>query len=129
MDAADGFQMVPEFVAQNAAQKLAGFCKVCLRVCLVKRALEQLDLPDAVGNMILPHGIEVVRLGIVGDHQSFRHDHAAGQLPKKLLRKLIQQLLNHAFVFLKADHIIHAGTAPAGRSIVILCRVSSSKKA
>ena len=68
-DPSDEFDVMPEFMAQDAPQDLAGFRFVRLRVKPVKRALEHHDLPHAVTDLILPQRTEIASLRIVRDRQ------------------------------------------------------------
>ena len=97
---ADGFQMVPELVAQNAPQDIFRLRRARLGVDPVKGALEHNDLPDAGIDLVLPQGIEIVPSGVLRDLRRRRHDHAAGELPEKLLGQLVEQLRDDSFVFL-----------------------------
>ena len=71
MDAAQIFQMMTEFMTENAPEEVPGFCGVCIRVNPVKGSLEHHNLSDAGIDLILSQCIQVVSPGILWDNSRF----------------------------------------------------------
>lgn len=90
VDAAQEFQMVAEFMVQDAAQNLPGFLRGRLRISPVEGSLVQDDLADAGIKPVLPQDADVIPPRVVRGGRRFRDDDAAGELPEEFLRELIQ---------------------------------------
>ena len=77
---------------------------------------QEYTLPQAIGILVLSHGIDIVAPGIIRDLRRFGHDHTAGELPKKRFRQFIQQFFHDLFVFFCRNHPVSNGEDPFGPS-------------
>ena len=91
MNSSQEFQMMPEFMAENAAKELLGLWPARLRMRTVKRTPEHDDLSDTGIDLILSQGEEIVASCIIRNDQRLVHNDTTGELTKEFFRELIQQ--------------------------------------
>ncbi len=91
MNAGKIFQVVTELMTQNAAKESSGFLCSSKGIDPVEGALEHRNLANPGIILVMTHGIEIISLCVIRKLHRLRDNDSAIQLPKKIIRELIEQ--------------------------------------